>query len=158
MLLKKLAFYTHSTANSPTSRDFGKNYDFSKTLPRNLVRLSLRNANISFALYGDFDKFWWKKVRNCAILDFLVFVECEKTQAVSAWFWTHIIAEKRNCAPHWFRRHTTNQIKQEQLIHEGAAVLQKLMIKKLNRKLIAVILTNVDTSVKSMNCYSSCFT
>ena len=58
----------------------------------------------------------------------------------------------------WFRRHTTKQIEQEQLIHEGATVLQKLMIKKLNRKLIAVILTNVDTSVKSMNCYSSsCF-
>ena len=57
----------------------------------------------------------------------------------------------------WFRRHTTNQIEQEQLIHEGAAVLQKLMIKKLNKKLIAVILTNVDTSVKIMNCYSSCF-
>ena len=57
----------------------------------------------------------------------------------------------------WFRRHTTNQVEQEQLIYEGATVLQKLMIKKLNRKLIAVILTNVDTSVKSMNCYSSCF-
>ena len=57
----------------------------------------------------------------------------------------------------WFRRHTTNQIKQEQLIYEGATVLQKLMIKKLNRNIIAVILTNVDTSVRSMNSYSSCF-
>ena len=56
----------------------------------------------------------------------------------------------------WFRRHTTNQIEQ-QLIYEGATRLQKLMIKNLNRKLIAVIFTNVDTSVKSMNCYSSCF-
>ena len=58
----------------------------------------------------------------------------------------------------WFRRHTTNQIEQEQLIYEGTTVLQKLMIKKFDRKLIAVILANVDTSVKSMNCYSSsCF-
>ena len=73
-----LAFYTHSTMNSPTSRDFEKNYDFSKPLPWNLFRLSLRNANISFAFYGDFDNFWRKKVRNCAILDFYVFVECKK--------------------------------------------------------------------------------
>ena len=57
----------------------------------------------------------------------------------------------------WFRRHTTNQIKREQLIYEGATVLQKLMIKKLNRNIIAVILTNVDTSVKSMNSDSSRF-
>ena len=57
----------------------------------------------------------------------------------------------------WFRRHTTNQIEQEQLFYEGATVLQKLMIKKMNRKLIAVILTNVDTRLKRMNCYSSCF-
>ena len=131
--------------------------DFSKTPPRNLFRLSLRNANNSFALYGDFDKFWWKKFRNCAILDFFVFVECEKTQAVSAWFSTHFIAEKRNCAPHWFRRHTTNQIKQEQLIHEGATILQKPPIKQLNRNLYELILTNIDTSVKRTNCYSSCF-
>ena len=57
----------------------------------------------------------------------------------------------------WFRRHTKDQIEQEQLIYEGATRLQKLMIKKLNRKLIAVIFTNVDTSVNSMKCYSSCF-
>ena len=67
------------------------------------------------------------------------------------------ISKQRSAAVllNWFRRHTANQIEQEQLIHEGAAVLQKLMIKKLNRKLIAVILTNADTSVKSMNCYST---
>ena len=57
----------------------------------------------------------------------------------------------------WFRRHTTSQIEQEQLIYEGATRLQKLMIKKLKRNIIAMILTNVDTSVKIMNCYSSCF-
>ena len=157
VLLKKLTFYTHSTANSTTSRDFGKNYDFSKTLPRNFFRLSLRNANISFALYGDFDKFWWKKVRNCAILDFYVFVECKKRKR-----WVHDFQPKswqRSAAVlrNWFRRHTTNQIKQEQLIYEGATVLQKLMIRNLNRNIIAVILTNVETSVKSMNSYSSCF-
>ena len=55
----------------------------------------------------------------------------------------------------WFRRHTNNQIEQEQLIYEGATVLQKLRIKNLNRKLIAVILTDVDTGGKSMNCYST---
>ena len=55
----------------------------------------------------------------------------------------------------WFRRHTNNQIEQEQLIYEGATVLQKLRIKNLNRKLIAVILTDDDTVGKSMNCYST---
>ena len=78
-------------------------------------------------------------------------------------WWVHgfqPISQQRSAAVlrNWFQRHTTNQIEQEQLIYEGAIVLQKLMIKNLNRKLIAVILTNVDTSVKSMNCYSSsCF-
>ena len=58
----------------------------------------------------------------------------------------------------WIRRHTTNQFEQEEPIYEGATVLQKLMIKKLDRNIIAVILTNVNTSVKSMNRYSSsCF-
>ena len=57
----------------------------------------------------------------------------------------------------WFRRHTTNQIEQEQLLYEGATILQKPPIKQLNRKLYELILTNTDTSVKNMSCYSSCF-
>ena len=57
----------------------------------------------------------------------------------------------------WFRRHATNQTEQEELLYEGATLLQKPPIKQLNRNLFELNPTSIDTSVKSMNSYSSCF-
>ena len=96
-----------------------------------------------------------QKVRNCAILDFHVFVECKKrTRWVHS---VHSILQHRSesALRNSFRQNTTKQIKQNQLIYAGDTVLQKLLITQLNRKIFELIHTNIDKIVKSTNWYSS---
>ena len=50
------------------------------------------------ALYGDFDKFWWKKVEIAQSSIFMFSWNVKKSKAVSAWFWLHNLAERPSCA------------------------------------------------------------
>ena len=73
-----LAFYTPSTANSPTSRDFENTLIFQKRFRETSSFCLLEMLIFHSHSMATLMIFGGKKVRNCSSLDFPVLVECKK--------------------------------------------------------------------------------